>query len=151
MANINNLKPFNTMTKERQREIARQGGIASGKARLRKKLLRVYLRLSYDEMKEQEEQEEKQPMRKAFKKDNLREFESLAVEYLELDQERKTVNDFCDYIGITRYTLSKYRQRGSDWQEIIDEIKNSIRAYNFEMKAAVEYKKLIKYAEKYKG
>lgn len=151
MANINNLKPFNTMTKERQREIARQGGIASGKARLRKKLLRVHLQLSYDEMKEQEEQEEKQPMRKAFKKDDIREFESLAVEYLELDQERKTVNDFCDYIGITRYTLSKYRQRGSDWQEIIDEIKNSIRAYNFEMKAADEYKKLIKYAEKYRG
>jgi len=40
MANEKNLKPLNTRTKTEQREIARQGGIASGEARRQKKTLR---------------------------------------------------------------------------------------------------------------
>lgn len=40
MANEQNLKPQNTRTKAEQREIARQGGIASGKARREQKLIR---------------------------------------------------------------------------------------------------------------
>ena len=40
MANEQNLKPQNTRTKSEQREIARQGGIASGKARREQKLIR---------------------------------------------------------------------------------------------------------------
>lgn len=39
MINLQNLKPQNTRTKEEQREIARKGGIASGKARKEKKLV----------------------------------------------------------------------------------------------------------------
>lgn len=35
-----NLKPFNELTEEEQREIARKGGIASGEARRRKKTMR---------------------------------------------------------------------------------------------------------------
>ena len=40
MSKENNLIPLNERTKEEQREIARKGGIASGKARRKKKLLR---------------------------------------------------------------------------------------------------------------
>lgn len=36
MGNMNNLIPFNQMSPERQREIARAGGIASGKERRRR-------------------------------------------------------------------------------------------------------------------
>ena len=40
MANEQNLKPQNTRTKAEQREIARKGGIASGKARRERRALR---------------------------------------------------------------------------------------------------------------
>lgn len=40
MANERNLKPLNTRTKSEQREIARQGGIASGQSRSFKALLK---------------------------------------------------------------------------------------------------------------
>ena len=40
MANIDNLIPQSERTKEEQREIARQGGIASGEARREKKLFK---------------------------------------------------------------------------------------------------------------
>lgn len=43
MSKENNLIPLNERTKEEQREIARKGGIASGKARKKKKLLRQIL------------------------------------------------------------------------------------------------------------
>ena len=39
MANEQNLRPQNTRSKEEQREIARKGGIASGKARNNKKTM----------------------------------------------------------------------------------------------------------------
>lgn len=38
-----NLKPFNELTEEEQRELAKKGGIASGKARKEKKLLKDIL------------------------------------------------------------------------------------------------------------
>lgn len=41
--NENNLKPFNQLTEEEQRELARKGGIASGEARRRKKTLKEEL------------------------------------------------------------------------------------------------------------
>lgn len=41
--NESNLKPFNTLTEEEQRELARKGGIASGEARRRKKTLKEEL------------------------------------------------------------------------------------------------------------
>lgn len=43
MSKENNLIPLNERTKSEQREIARKGGIASGKARRKKKLLRQIL------------------------------------------------------------------------------------------------------------
>lgn len=43
MSKENNLIPLNERTKEEQREIAKKGGIASGKARRKKKLLRQIL------------------------------------------------------------------------------------------------------------
>lgn len=43
MANGNNLVPQNKRTKEEQREIARKGGIASGKARREKKTIQKLL------------------------------------------------------------------------------------------------------------
>lgn len=43
MPKENNLIPLNERTKEEQREIAKKGGIASGKARRKKKLLRQIL------------------------------------------------------------------------------------------------------------
>lgn len=43
MANGNNLIPQNKRTKEEQREIARKGGIASGKARREKKTIQKLL------------------------------------------------------------------------------------------------------------
>lgn len=58
MSKENNLIPLNKRTKEEQREIARKGGIASGKARRKKKLLRQILdeigesRLNTDETKD---------------------------------------------------------------------------------------------------
>ena len=45
MANEENLKPFNEMTEKEQREIARKGGIASGKARAERKTLKEELLL----------------------------------------------------------------------------------------------------------
>ena len=44
MAGAENLVPQNKRTKEEQREIARQGGLASGKARQQKKTMREILR-----------------------------------------------------------------------------------------------------------
>lgn len=43
MSKENNLIPLNERTKDEQREIAKKGGIASGKARRKKKLLRQIL------------------------------------------------------------------------------------------------------------
>lgn len=43
MSKENNLIPLNERTKSEQREIAKKGGIASGKARRKKKLLRQIL------------------------------------------------------------------------------------------------------------
>lgn len=40
-----NLKPFNQLTEEEQRELARKGGIASGEARAKRKTLREELLL----------------------------------------------------------------------------------------------------------
>ena len=37
MANEENLKPFNELTEKEQRELAKKGGIASGKARAKRK------------------------------------------------------------------------------------------------------------------
>lgn len=45
MANTDNLKPMNKRTKAEQREIARKGGIASGKARREKKQLKEVLEI----------------------------------------------------------------------------------------------------------
>lgn len=58
MSKENNLIPLNERTKEEQREIARKGGIASGKARRKKKLLKEIIdeigesRLNTDEAKD---------------------------------------------------------------------------------------------------
>ena len=58
MSKENNLIPLNERTKEEQREIAKKGGIASGKARRKKKLLRQIIdeigesRLNTDEAKD---------------------------------------------------------------------------------------------------
>ncbi len=41
--NESNLRPFNELTEEEQRELARKGGIASGEARRRKKTLKEEL------------------------------------------------------------------------------------------------------------
>ena len=43
MANEQNLKPFNEMTEKEQREIAKKGGKASGKARAKRKTLKEEL------------------------------------------------------------------------------------------------------------
>lgn len=45
MANEQNLNPFNTLTEDEQREIARKGGQASGESRRNKKLLRECLEI----------------------------------------------------------------------------------------------------------
>lgn len=42
MAGTDNLKPQSTRTKEEQKEIARQGGLASGEARRRRKSMREW-------------------------------------------------------------------------------------------------------------
>ena len=49
MNGIDNLIPQNERTKEEQREIARQGGIASGEARRRKKTIAAALRKVLEE------------------------------------------------------------------------------------------------------
>lgn len=46
MANTENLKPFNTLTKEEQRKIQKKGGKASVKARRQKKQLKELLELA---------------------------------------------------------------------------------------------------------
>ena len=48
MANEKNLIPFDERTKNEQREIARQGGIASGEARRAKKSLREAMQVLMD-------------------------------------------------------------------------------------------------------
>ena len=45
MANEQNLKPFNELTEKEQRELAKKGGIASGKARAERKTLKEELLL----------------------------------------------------------------------------------------------------------
>ena len=46
MANEQNLKPFNTLTEKEQRKIQSAGGIASGKARKRKTILKDLLEIA---------------------------------------------------------------------------------------------------------
>lgn len=47
--NDQNLKPLNTQTKTKQREIARKGGIASGKARREKRTAYEIAKMFFDE------------------------------------------------------------------------------------------------------
>lgn len=54
-----NLIPLNERTKEEQREIARQGGIASGKARQEKATMKKTLELLLDEVAKVEDNDEK--------------------------------------------------------------------------------------------
>lgn len=54
-----NLIPLNERTKEEQREIARQGGIASGKVRQEKATMRKTLELLLDEVAKVEGNDEK--------------------------------------------------------------------------------------------
>ena len=49
MANEKNLIPFNKLTEKKQREMARQGGIASGKARREKATMKSILEMLLDE------------------------------------------------------------------------------------------------------
>ena len=69
--------------------------------------------------------------RVSYRKNDLDIFKQLASHYLSLDNRKKSMNELCEYLGITRQTLSKYKQRNSEWSQSIDEIKKGIRAYNF--------------------
>ena len=52
MATTENLKPFNELTEDEQRELAKKGGKASGKARRRKKELKELLELALSQPSE---------------------------------------------------------------------------------------------------
>ena len=52
MATTENLKPFNELTEDEQRELAKRGGKASGKARRRKKELKELLELALSQPSE---------------------------------------------------------------------------------------------------
>lgn len=52
MATTENLKPFNERTEDEQRELAKKGGKASGKARRRKKELKELLELALSQPSE---------------------------------------------------------------------------------------------------
>jgi hypothetical protein len=52
MATTENLRPFNELTEDEQREIARKGGLASAKARAEKKQLKELLELALSQPSE---------------------------------------------------------------------------------------------------
>lgn len=57
--NEQNLKPLNKRTKDEQRAIQQNGGIASGQARRRKKMLRELLQLMFETPSEKREYDSK--------------------------------------------------------------------------------------------
>lgn len=59
MANIENLKPFNTLTEKEQSELAKKGGIASGKVRQEKATMKKTLEMLVDEIAKIEGNEDK--------------------------------------------------------------------------------------------
>ena len=69
-------------------------------------------------------------------------FKIQANKYLLKYDDKKTMGDLCDYLGITRKTLSKYKQRGSAWSESIDDIKTRIKKYNRINETILKVKKI---------
>ena len=71
--------------------------------------------------------------RKGYKnyESELYRFENDAWEYLNRITYKKTIKKLCEHLGITPKTLSKYKQRNYLWREVIEEIKQQIRCYNY--------------------
>ena len=64
----------------------------------------------------------------------LARFENNAIEYINRIHTRKSIEGLCEHLGITRKTLSKYKQRNYLWRESIEEIKRDIADYNWWLK-----------------
>ncbi len=59
-------------------------------------------------------------VRQTYRKDrDLEEFREKLKHYLNYGNDYKTMSGLCEYLGIERYTLSRYKKRGGEWKEII--------------------------------
>ena len=68
-------------------------------------------------------------------KKELKRFIEKANEYLYTPTDNKSMSEFYEYMGITRYTLSKYNKRNRTWNSAIDKIKGKIdilKEFNFD-------------------
>ena len=69
-------------------------------------------------------------MRLSYRTNELQKFRERATKYIEQKTPKKSMGEFCEYMGITRKTLSKYKHRDIFWQSEIENIKITIKAYN---------------------
>ncbi len=69
-------------------------------------------------------------MRASYTTNDLELFRERASNYIKKETPKKSMGEFCKYMGITRKTLSKYKNRDIFWQSTIDNIKDTIKIYN---------------------
>ena len=65
-----------------------------------------------------------------YEQDDIELFKQKAFDYLSLRHRRKSINDLCEHLQISRQTLYRYRQREGDWYKVITGIKIFIYGYN---------------------
>ena len=79
--------------------------------------------------------------RMIYRIDELNTFRKMAWNYLNENvgtMQRKSMGEFCEYMGITRKTLSKYKQRNRMWRDAINKIKGNIIRYNISIQVLLQ-------------
>lgn len=64
--------------------------------------------------------------RKAYRTNDLNRFKKDTFTYLECRSPNKSMGELCDFLEITRFTLSKYKKRGGEWAKYIIALKIAI-------------------------
>ena len=70
-------------------------------------------------------------MSEIYRVDELQRFKDNARYYIKLKtKQKKSMGEFCEYLDITRYTLSKYSKRNEEWKSFIEIVRTFIKAHN---------------------
>ena len=70
-------------------------------------------------------------MSEMYRVDELQRFKDNAKYYVKLkSKQKKSMGEFCEYLDISRFTLSKYSKRNDEWKMFIDMVRAIIKAHN---------------------
>ena len=70
-------------------------------------------------------------MSEMYRVDELQRFKDNAKYYVKLkSKQKKSMGEFCEYLDISRFTLSKYSKRNDEWKLFIDMVRAIIKAHN---------------------